>query len=152
MRPMVCMTPRSPRGWTRRQGSSASGEGASFTIASTVSRTSRARVARAVFPPQQVAEVKAIACELPVTHGLPLGRFSRTELHRLVLQRGVTDASASTIWRWLHDDATRAVADALVDLPARPGLRGEGRPCPGPLRQDLRGPPVAPRRVRHLRR
>jgi len=70
-------------------------------------RTSRARVARAVFPPQQVAEVKAIACELPVTHGLPLGRFSRTELHRLVLQRGVTDASASTIWRWLHDDAIK---------------------------------------------
>jgi len=73
----------------------------------TGSRTSRARVARAVFPPQQVAEVKAIACELPVTHGLPLGRFSRTELHRLVLERGVTDASASTIWRWLHDDAIK---------------------------------------------
>jgi hypothetical protein len=35
-------------------------------------RTSRARVARAVFPPQQVAEVKAIACELPATSGLPL--------------------------------------------------------------------------------
>jgi DDE superfamily endonuclease len=71
------------------------------------SRTSRARVARAVSPPQQVAEVKAIACELPATHGLPLGRFSRTELHRLVIERGVTDASASTIWRWLHDDAIK---------------------------------------------
>jgi len=34
------------------------------------------------FPPEQVAEVKAIACELPATHGLPLGRFSRAELHR----------------------------------------------------------------------
>src|SRR3954447_8528200 len=107
MRPMVCVTPRSPRGWTRRQGSSASGEGASSTIASTVSRTNRARVARAVFPPQQVAGVKAIACELPVTHGRPLGRFSRTELHRLVIERGVTDASAQTIWRWLHDDAIK---------------------------------------------
>jgi hypothetical protein len=42
-----------------------------------------------------------------VTHGLPLGRFSRTELHRLVIERGVTDASASTIWRWLHDDAIK---------------------------------------------
>jgi hypothetical protein len=42
-----------------------------------------------------------------VTHGLPLSRFSRTELHRLVIQRGVTDASASTIWRWLHDDAIK---------------------------------------------
>lgn len=54
-----------------------------------------------------MAEVKAIACELPATHGLPLGRFSRTELHRLVIERGVTDASASTIWRWLHDDAIK---------------------------------------------
>jgi hypothetical protein len=44
---------------------------------------------------------------LPAIHGLPLGRFSRTELHRLVIERGVTDASASTIWRWLHDDAIR---------------------------------------------
>jgi hypothetical protein len=71
------------------------------------SRTSRARVARAVFPPQQVAEVKAIACELPLAHGLPLSRFSRVELHRLVIERGVTDASASTIWRWLHEDAIK---------------------------------------------
>lgn len=44
---------------------------------------------------------------MPVTHGLPLGRFSRTELHRLVIERGVTDASASTVWRWLHDDAIK---------------------------------------------
>ena len=70
-------------------------------------RTSSARVARAVFPPQQVAEVKAIACELPLAHGLPLSRFSRVELHRLVIERGVTDASASTIWRWLHEDAIK---------------------------------------------
>lgn len=58
-------------------------------------------------PPEQVAEVKAIACELPATHGLPLGRFTRTELHRLVIERGVTDASATTIWRWLHDAAIK---------------------------------------------
>ena len=65
------------------------------------------RAARAVFPPQQVAEVKAIACELPARYGLPLSRFSRAELHRLVIERCVTDASATTIWRWLHDDALK---------------------------------------------
>jgi hypothetical protein len=65
------------------------------------------RAARAVFPPEQVAEVKALACQLPATHGLPLGRFSRTELHRLVIERGLSEASASTIWRWLHDDALK---------------------------------------------
>jgi hypothetical protein len=36
-----------------------------------------------------VAEVKALACELPATYGLPLSRFSRTELHRLVVERGL---------------------------------------------------------------
>jgi hypothetical protein len=44
---------------------------------------------------------------LPATHGLPLSRFSRAELHRLVIERGVTDASATTIWRWLHEDAIK---------------------------------------------
>jgi hypothetical protein len=44
---------------------------------------------------------------LPARYGRPLGRFSRTELHRLVIERGVSDASASTIWRWLHEDAIK---------------------------------------------
>jgi hypothetical protein len=44
-----------------------------------------------------------VACELPARHERPLGRFSRTELHRLVIEEGVCDASATTIWRWLHD-------------------------------------------------
>ena len=70
-------------------------------------RIKRGRVGRVVFPPQEVAEVKVIACELPASHDLPLSRFSRVELHRLVLERGVTQASASTIWRWLHDDAIK---------------------------------------------
>jgi transposase len=56
-------------------------------------------------PPEQVAEVKAIACELPRTQGLPLSRFSRAELHRLVVERGSCEASASTIARWLAEDA-----------------------------------------------
>jgi hypothetical protein len=67
----------------------------------------RGRVARVVFPPHEVAEVKVIACELPASHDLPLSRFSRAELYRLVIERGVTEASASTIWRWLHDDAIK---------------------------------------------
>jgi len=36
-----------------------------------------------------------------------LSRFSRAELHRLVIERGVTDASASTIARWLSADAIK---------------------------------------------
>ena len=51
--------------------------------------------------------MKAIACALPKEHGLPLLRFSRAELHRLVIERGVCEASASTIARWLSEDALK---------------------------------------------
>ncbi len=44
-----------------------------------------------------------MACELPARYERPLGRFSRSELHRLVIGQGVCGASATTIWRWLHD-------------------------------------------------
>ncbi len=67
----------------------------------------RGRAARGVFPPEEVAQVKAVACELPREHGVPLSRFSRTELHRLVVERGISEASASTIARWLSEDAIR---------------------------------------------
>ena len=48
--------------------------------------TDPGQAVRGVFPPEEVAQVKAIACELPKEHGLPLSRFSRAELHRLVLE------------------------------------------------------------------
>jgi hypothetical protein len=54
-----------------------------------------------------VAQVKAVACELPSELGVPISRFSRAELHRLVIERGVTDASAATIARWLAEDALK---------------------------------------------
>ena len=70
-------------------------------------RIEHGRADRVVFPPQEVAQVKAVACELPKTHGVPLSRFSRSELHRFVVQQAVSDASASTIGRWLAEDAIR---------------------------------------------
>jgi hypothetical protein len=55
-----------------------------------------------------VAQVKALACELPATLGLPLSRFSRAELRRHVVAAGLVAAiSGVTIWRWLHADALR---------------------------------------------
>jgi len=55
-----------------------------------------------------VAEVKALACELPAKLGLPLSRFSRSELRRHVLAAGIVAAiSGVTIWRWLNEDALR---------------------------------------------
>ena len=70
-------------------------------------RINRGRVARGAFPPEEVAQVKAVACELPKTYGLALSRFSRSEIHRFVVEQAISEASASTIGRWLAEDAIR---------------------------------------------
>ena len=43
-----------------------------------------------------------------------------------------------------------SVAASRLGLPARPGLQGQGRAHPGPLRRPLERSPPARRRVRHL--
>ena len=53
-------------------------------------------------------EVKALACELPATSGVPLSRWSCAELAAEVVARGVVaEISRSTIWRILDSDAIR---------------------------------------------
>jgi hypothetical protein len=42
-----------------------------------------------------------------MAQGVPLSHFSRSEIHRFVIERGVSEASASTIGRWLAEDAIR---------------------------------------------
>ena len=52
--------------------------------------------------------IKALACELPAPHNLPLSRWSSSELARLARQSGlVATMSDSTVWRWLHEAAIR---------------------------------------------
>src|SRR6476659_7862975 len=64
--------------------------------------------ARPFFPPEVVVQVKALACELPHQHKLPLSRFSRQDLAAEVIKRGITaQISGATIWRWLDEDAIR---------------------------------------------
>jgi len=55
-----------------------------------------------------VVQVKALACELPATHGLPLSHWNTPDIARQVCQSGlVASISDSTIWRWLDQDAIR---------------------------------------------
>ena len=63
---------------------------------------------RPLFPPQQIAEVKAVACQLPVQRGVPLSRFSLCEIQGEVEQcKLIPSISTGTIWRILHHDAIR---------------------------------------------
>ena len=60
------------------------------------------------FPPGIVVAVKALACELPSELGLPLSRFSISEIRQEAIRRGlVASIGETTIWRWLSEDAIR---------------------------------------------
>jgi len=55
-----------------------------------------------------VVAVKALACEVPREHGLPLSRLSLKEIQHEAIRRGlVASIGDTTVWRWLHDDAIR---------------------------------------------
>jgi hypothetical protein len=89
-----------------------------------------------------VVEVKALACELPATLGVPLSRLSTADIAREAQRHGlVARVSGKTVWRWLHEDAIRpwhhrtwifprdpefgVKAGRILDLYAR---RWDGRP------------------------
>jgi hypothetical protein len=67
-----------------------------------------ARAVPGLFPPEVVVQVKALACELPATLGVPLSRLSTADIAREVRRAGiVATISDKTVWRWLHADAIR---------------------------------------------
>jgi hypothetical protein len=52
--------------------------------------------------------VKALACELPATSGLPLSRVSTREIARAAVARGIVcETSGATVWRWLAEDGIK---------------------------------------------
>ena len=71
-------------------------------------KSDRARADPGFFPPDLIVEVKAFACELPSTYGVPLSRWSRRDLAAAVIQsKCVASISGTAIWRWLNEDAIR---------------------------------------------
>lgn len=58
--------------------------------------------------PMVTTEIKALACELPATSGVPLSRWSSTELAAELVERGVVSSiSSATIRRVLANDVIR---------------------------------------------
>ena len=105
---MACPTIRSPRAVTLVAKSSACGESASSKSGWPAWKSAPARVVPGFFPPELVVQVKALACELPATHGVPLSHWNTPDIARQVCNAGlVATISGSTIWRWLHEDAIR---------------------------------------------
>ncbi|MFJ1732283.1 IS630 family transposase [Streptomyces sp. NPDC088254] len=80
-----------------------------FAVGGLPALADRKRCGRpARFTPVQVAEAKALACQLPAETSVPLSRWSCPELAAELTARGITDAiSASTVRRWLREDALK---------------------------------------------
>lgn len=99
---------KSRNDWTPVGRSSVFGENVSSPSDCPDWRSGRDRDAPGLFPPELVVRIKALACELPSQHQLPLAHWSVPELTRYVCESGwVASISDSTLWRWLHEDAIR---------------------------------------------
>jgi hypothetical protein len=66
-------------------------------------------------------EVKALACELPATTGVPLSRGSTADIARYVRSTGwVATISDKTGWRWLNEEALRPWQHRAWSFPRDP--------------------------------
>lgn len=63
---------------------------------------------RRSFPPDVVIEIKALACDRPQKHDLPLSRLSVSDVRREAIALGiVATIGKTTLWNWLSEDAIR---------------------------------------------
>lgn len=115
---------RSRIAWTHLDKSSASGESDSSKNASRASRNSHVTGVHPAFPPDVVVAVKALACELPHEHGIPVSRLSTAEIRRAAVDRGlVASIGKTTVWRWLSEDAIRPWCHRSWIFPRDPDFR-----------------------------
>lgn len=78
------------------------------------------------FPPDVVIAIKALACELPYQHGIPVSRLSISEIRRAAVERGlVASIGDSTVWRWLSEDAIRPWCHRSWIFPRDPEFAGK---------------------------
>ena len=106
--PKAWKTRRLVSAWIFRGKLSANGENGFLRSAWPDFKTGQGAGDRAVFPPQVMMEIKALACELPAERNIPFSRFSNRELAREAVRRGiVATISGATVWRWLSADAIK---------------------------------------------
>ncbi len=98
------------------------------------------------FPPSIVVAVKALACEIPSRLGLPISRFSREDLKRLVVEQGiVATISGITIWRWLSKDAIKPWQYRTWLFPRDPQFASKAGPILDLYQKKWMGMPLGPR-------
>ena len=70
-----------------------------------------------------------MACELPASSGVPLSRWSSSELAREASTRGIAEQiSGVTVWRWLTEDAIKPWQHRSWIFPRDPNFAAKARP------------------------
>jgi transposase len=110
-------------------------------------KTARGLDARGVFPPEEVAAVKAEACARPNAAGRPLGRLSVFDVCRKVWDNEVTTMSYSTVWRRLHEDLLRPWFQRGWIFPRDPQFLPKATPVLELYQRLWQGEPLGPRDV-----
>jgi hypothetical protein len=92
-----------------------------------------------------VAEVKALACELPAERGVPLSRWSSAEIAREAVKRGiVAEVSGTAVWRWLSEDAIRPWNHCSWNFPRDPRFKVRAGPILDLYEGRWEGEPLEP--------
>jgi hypothetical protein len=93
------------------------------------SRSSLAADGPRLSPPEVVVAIKALACELPATTGVPLARWHCPDLARAAIDQGITASiSDTTIWRWLSADALKPWRKRSWIFPRDPNFAARAAP------------------------
>lgn len=97
------------------------------------------------FSASQIAQTKAVACERPAELGLPLSRFSLSEIMLWIKQAEVVSSiSISSIWRLLHQDAIRPWYYRGWLFPRDPAFAEKAGPILDLYQRQWRGEPLGP--------
>lgn len=106
--PRALPTNKLVNGLTCRDRSSQNGVNVSLSSVWQASRKRRGAGGPALFPPEIIVSVKALACQLPKDLGLPFSKLTHAEIARHAARQGiVASISGKTVWRWLSKDAIR---------------------------------------------
>lgn len=101
---------------------------------------------RSFFPPEEIAQIKALACQLPAERGIPLSRFSITEIVREVISAAIVPSiSDSTVWRCLHEDAIRPWFHRSWIYPRDPNFIEKAGKVLDLYAKQWKGQPLGPR-------
>lgn len=97
------------------------------------------------FPPEVVIAVKALACELPYQHGIPVSQLSTSEIQRAVIEQGlVASIGRATVWRWLSEDAIRPWCHRSWIFPRDPDFQQKAARILDLYEGRWRGRPLTP--------